>query len=124
GLGAVAFRVNGQGELIAFAGSGAGQISIDGRLTVFADGLDLDVAWAPVSEVRRVPNGALLQVRVRSEGRIRIPVPGLPRDLTLVAEGAHPGSRGEEIPCSNEGGILAFTAVTAHSGRWLYALKA
>ncbi len=124
GVGAMAFRLNALGDLIAFAGNGADRIAIDGRLTVFAEGENLDVAWAPVSEACRLPNGALLQIRVQGEGGIRIPVPGLPHDLTLVAEGAHPGSRGEEIPCSNAGGILAFAATNALSGRWLYALKA
>jgi hypothetical protein len=124
GLGAMAFRVNAQGDLIAFAGSGAGWIGIDDRRTVFAEGLDLDVAWAPVSDACRIPAGALLQIRVRGEGAIRIPVPDLPGTLILVAEGPHPGSRGEQIVCSSEEGILAFTATPAVSGRRLYALKA
>jgi hypothetical protein len=124
GQGAMAFRLNAHGELLAFAGSGASQITVDGRRTVFADVSDVEVAWAPVSEARRVPDGALLQIRVRGEGRVRIPVPDLPCALTLVAEASHPGSRGEQITCSSDSGILAFTVSPSLSGRWLYALKA
>lgn len=122
GLGAAAFRVNARGDLVAFAGNGATEIRIDGRRTVFAEGLDLDVAWAPVGEACRVPVGALLRVRVRGEGRIRIPVPDLPASLVLLAEGPKPGSRGERIPCSISGSILEFTTTVALSGRWLYVV--
>ena len=124
GLGAMAFRVDAQGNLIAFAGSGSTQITVDDRQVVFAEGRDIDVAWAPVGDARRVPGGAVLQVRVRGEGHVRIPLSGLPAALVLVAEGPQPGSRGETVPCTCSGDVLAFSAVPALSGRWLYALPA
>ncbi len=123
GLGAMTFRLNDHDELIAFAGSGSTSITVDGQQAVFAKGLDVDAAWAPVSDARRVPGGAVLQIRIRGEGRIHIPIPDLPESLALVAEGAKPGSRGESVPCSIDGGVLTFDVTAALSGRWLYALN-
>jgi hypothetical protein len=123
GLGAVAFRLDERGDLVAFSGSGATCITIDGRRTVFAEGLDIEIAWAPVSASRRTDDGALLQIRARGEGPVRIPIPDLSGDLGLVAEGAKPGSRGEPIPCSTTGSVLEFTTTAALAGRWLYLVR-
>lgn len=122
GTGAAAFRVDAGGALRAFAGNGSDRIAIDGREIIFAECNDLEVAWAPVAEVRRVPGGPVLQIRVAGEGRVRIPVAGYPGGLTLVAEGAQPGSRGESIACSHDGDTLTVPITAALSGRWLYVL--
>jgi hypothetical protein len=122
GVGAVAFRVNAEGDLIAFAGGGCKGITIDGKTTVFADQEIPQLAWAPLPEVRRVENGAVVQVRVHGTGTIRIPARTLPENLELVAEGPTPGSRGEGVPSQREGDALVFRAEGAASGRWLYGV--
>lgn len=122
GVQAVAFRVNEQGELIAFAGAASQQITVDGKTTVFADQPLPQMAWAPIPEARRVPNGAVWQVRVHGTGTVRLPAASLPENLELVAEGPTPGSRGEVIPCQRRGDTLVFRAEGAASGCWLYGV--
>ena len=67
------FKVNGRGQLVAFAGGGAREITVDGNRTVFADAPVAEIGWAPVAEARRVPGGAVLQMMVRGAGTVRIP---------------------------------------------------
>lgn len=122
GEGAVTFRVNAGGALIAFAGRGAQRITVDGRTTVFADAGIREVAWAPLAATRRVRGGAALQIMARGKGTVRIPVPKLPDDLQLFVEGPMPGRRGEPVPSRRAGGFLVFTVGAAQSDRWLYAV--
>jgi len=119
---AVAFRVDGKENLIAFAGRKCHEITVDGRKTVFADADVDEIGWAPVAAARRVAGGAVIQIQVAGTGRVLIPVAGLPASLTLFAEGPKPGSRGERIPCSREGGVLVFQATNELRGRWLYGV--
>jgi hypothetical protein len=122
GARALAFRVNQRGELIAFAGSQARRIMIDGHQTVFADRELPEVAWAPVPRSRQVPGSAVLQIMSRGEGTLRIPASTLPARLELVAEGPAPGSRGAVVPSRREDGSLVFTVTREVTGRWLYAV--
>ena len=55
GTGAVAFRVDSQSNLIAFAGSNCREITVDGRTTTFGEKPLSLVAFAPIGESRRVP---------------------------------------------------------------------
>jgi hypothetical protein len=119
---AMAFRVDAQGELIAFAGSGATRVTIDGRETVLADQPFGQAAWAPVPETRRVEGGAVLQVMAYGTGVLRVPAATLPENLDLVAEGSKPGSRGAPIPSRRENGALVFTVTPDIAGRWIYAV--
>ena len=120
---AVAFRVDRGGSLIAFAGRKCHEITIDGHRTVFA-GADVDeIGWAPVASARRVAGGAVIQIQVAGTGTVRIPAAGLPRSLTLFAEGPKPGSRGEPIACTREGDALVFQATKYLRGRWLYGVQ-
>lgn len=121
---AVAFRVNAQGQLVAFAGHRTREITVDGRRTVFADQPMELIAWAPVSARRRVPGGAVLQVIAEGEGTVRIPLVGVSTPVELVAEGSTPGSRGAEIPCRVENDRLVFTASKEIQGRPLYVAPA
>jgi len=121
---AVAFRVNRQGEPVAFAGHRAREITIDGRRTVFADRPVEQIAWAPVAEQRRVPGGAVLQIIGSGEGTVRIPLNGLAGPIELVAEGPTPGSRGARVPSRLERGCLVFALSKEIQGRCLYGVPA
>lgn len=121
---AMAFRVDAEGNLIAFTGSAADRITVDGKTTVFADARLPGIAWAPVGEERRVDGGAVMQVLVYGGGAVRIPAVGLPEKIALIAEGVKPGSRGEEVPAEISEGSLAFTLPGHLSGRWLYVVPA
>jgi hypothetical protein len=120
---AVAFRVDGEGNLIAFAGRKCHEITVDGRKTVFADADVDEIGWAPVAIARRVADGAVIQIQVSGTGKVRVPAAGLPASLTLYAEGPKPGSRGERIACTREGDALIFQATKELRGRWLYGVQ-
>ncbi|MCE5218550.1 hypothetical protein LLH03_16125, partial [bacterium] len=124
GVAPLAFRVDDQGRLLAFAGSWADRVTIDGHETVFADKSLSLISWAPVPESRRVPGGAILQARIQGEGVVRIPAVGLPEKVAMFAEGATPGSRGEAIPCRLENGALVFATTATTTHRWLYVVAA
>ena len=119
----VTFRVDSDGNLLAFAGSHCKKITVDGRETVFADSDIEEVGWAPIPDSRRVAGGAVLQIMVIGTGTLRIPVSNLASNAKLFAEGVQPGSRGEEIPCNIEKGVLVFTATAKTAGRWLYVTE-
>ena len=117
---AVAFRVDDQGNLIAFAGRKCHEITVDGHKTAFADAEMDEIGWAPVALERRIEGGALLQLQVSGEGTVRIPAAGLPTELRLFVEGPKPGSRGALIPSQREGDSLVFKATKELRGRWIY----
>lgn len=120
GTGALAFRVDTNGALLAFAGNHTREITIDGRHTVFADRKMEQIGWAPVREERRIPNGAIEQIWVRGAGHVQIPANNLPSEVALVAEGPRPGSRGAAVPSQLRNGNLEFTVTPQISGRWIY----
>lgn len=124
GSGALSFRVNARGDLVAFAGGRTKQITIDGRTTVFADNEISEVAWAPVAPERRLLGGAVLQLRAAPAAVLRIPDTGLPATLEVVAEGPKPGSRGAVIPSRRENGALVVSLPQQAAGKWLYAVPA
>ena len=119
---AMSFRVDEDGRLVAFAGSGARRITIDGRTTVFANGEFADVAWAPVSEARRVKRGALMQIVARGLGTLRIPAAGLPDAVAVFAEGAMPGSRGARAEARRTKGSLIVTLTKELPGPSFYVV--
>lgn len=121
GTWAMAFKMVG-GEMAAFAGSGCKGITVDGKEYKFSDDVIWGLYFAPVAEERRVPGGAVMQILVRSKGKIRIPAAGLAKDVKLVAEGSIPGSRGETLACEVKDGWLAFEVGDAQVGRWLYVV--
>jgi hypothetical protein len=115
--------VDGQGNLIAFAGRACREINVDGRSTVFADREMQEIGWAPVGKERQVPGGALLQIQVSGRGAVRIPAAALPPGITLYVEGAKPGSRGAQVPSRREKDSLLFEATEQLRGRWIYGVK-
>jgi hypothetical protein len=122
GDGAVAFRVDDQGRLVAFSGANCDRITVNGRTTVFADRPMPLVCWGPVEASRRVEGGALLQLRAHGPGGLRILASGLPTEIQVFAEGGRPGSRGRLIASRREGDVLIVTVDAAGVHRWLYAI--
>lgn len=120
---AVAFRVDAQQRLVAFAGRNAHQIALNGRTTVFADRDVEEVAWAPVLAARRVPNGAVVQILARGNAELRIPAPGLTSAAIVYAEGSAPGTQGAKVPSRVEAGTLLLQLTPALSGRPLYVVE-
>lgn len=118
---ALTFRPGENGAPIAFCGISTSQITIDGRTTVFAKQPMPLIAYAPVEPARRVPNGAVVQIMVHGSGEVSVPVPGVPADAELVAQGPTPGSRGNLIPSRIENEILVFTT-GPNTGAWLYVV--
>lgn len=122
GTQAMAFRMNASGELIAFAGGRATEITVDGRPFVFADRPFGQVAWGPVEENRRVEGGAVLQFLVRGQGTLRIPLVGVPHEVEAVLQGRTPGSRGEVLSHRIEDNALVIEMPAGASGRWGYVV--
>ncbi|MCL5270741.1 MAG: hypothetical protein M1457_09395, partial [bacterium] len=106
GESAMAFRLDGQGNLEAFSGSACKSVRIDGREWVFADQPLQSVAWAPVAEKRRVEGGAIFEIMGSGQGALRVPAAGLPGSVEVVSTGRVPGSRGEVVPHRVENGCL------------------
>ncbi|MDX9974329.1 MAG: hypothetical protein RBU21_15195 [FCB group bacterium] len=121
---AVAFRVDANNNVIAFAGNNADRIVVNGQTTVFADQKVGGVAWAPVEQSRRVEGGAIMQAICYGEATLHIPAVNLPETVEIFAEGRMPGSKGEAIPVTVENGFLVFTVPGHLSGRWLYVVPA
>ncbi|MCC6152778.1 MAG: hypothetical protein IT367_03420, partial [Candidatus Hydrogenedentes bacterium] len=122
GVGAMAFRMDGEKRLIAFAGNQCAQITVDGNLTAFASQPVGAICWAPVSVERRVEKGAVLIALVAGVADVKIPAPELSGNVKLYTQGATPGSFGAEIPCKVESGTLVFAVTPDVAHRWLYAV--
>ncbi len=121
GVKSLAFRLDPRGNLIAFQGHHSNQITVDGKTTRFSDSGRGTVCWGPVAPERRVPGGAILQIRADGNGPVRIPAPEAPATTQLFAEGPTPGSRGIAIPCKVENGAIVFEPPREAWGRWIYA---
>lgn len=106
----VAFRVDGTGSLIAFAGHNCQKIALDGREVVFASKPVSLAAWAPVLPERRVPGGALMEVWVHGEADMSLPLPVRVENGELYFQGARIDAFGERVACACSGGVLQFKA--------------
>ncbi|MBN1343668.1 MAG: hypothetical protein JXQ73_13350 [Phycisphaerae bacterium] len=124
GTGAVAYRLDQQGNLIALAGSGCRQITLDGRTTVFSENPLALLAFGPLVAERRLPDGAVCEVCVHGTGTVRIPAVGLPDKVRVFAAGPILGSRGPEVPYQRDGQTLALKITPSESGRWLWVAPA
>jgi hypothetical protein len=120
GTGAVAFRLDSQGSLLAFAGNNCREITIDGRTTVLSEKPMPLIAFSPVSEARRVPGGAIYSARFKGDGAVRIPTEGLPAKVKVFAEGSTPGSQGGEVACHRELQTLGVDLTPAAADRHLW----
>lgn len=124
GTGAVAFRLDKRGNLIAFAGRGCRQITIDGRTTVLCEKPVAAVAFYPIGQTRRVPGGAVYGAEIADDETVRIPAASLPSKVKVFAAGATPGSKGAEIPFRREATSLVIDKTAGASGRQLWIVPA
>ena len=97
----MAFRVDEQGGLIAFAGSVSTRITVDGRATIFADAPFGQVASAARTPARRVAGGAWCKSSRTARACCR-PRGALPESVEVVAEGPAPGTWGAIVPSRRE----------------------
>lgn len=126
--GAVSFRVNKQGELIAFCGADCTEIKVDDNHIRFAEQIGnhpiVLVVWAPIAPERRVPGGAVMELQVHGSARLTLPEQLFPEEFRLFLEGATPGSRGREVPFRREGGKVEIDVLPELSGRWIFVVPA
>ncbi len=122
GTHAVIFRVDAQGNLVAFSGVKASAIAVDGRKFIFADHPLDAIAWAPVEPQRRVDPEVRVQIKVSGEGTVHIPASGLPQDLRLFSEGETPGTQGTPVESINADGVITFMITNQISDRWIYGI--
>ena len=122
GTDAMAFRVDDQGALVAFAGYGCRQICVDGKTTVFAEQPLPLVSFAPVAEARRLPGGAVGQIVIRGTGTIRLPEGVVPPEAKLVVEGPLLGSRGGELAYQRDGQSVTLTIGSGEQGRRIWVV--
>ncbi|MBE7501750.1 MAG: hypothetical protein HS113_15890 [Verrucomicrobiales bacterium] len=120
----VAFREDDRYRLAAFAGYEAQQLRLDGREHVFADRPMPMLGWAPVRADRRVVGGAMLEVWVQGEGRLRLPLSEGVVAPRLFAASQRPGTLGAAVPARVEGGILEFEAGPGKAQGKLFLLPA
>jgi hypothetical protein len=106
----VAFRHDGAGLLVAFAGHNCQKIAVDGREYVFASKPVALAAWAPVLPERRVPGGASMEVWVHGEADMTLPLPSGVTAGELYFQGARIDAFGERVACECSGGVLQFKA--------------
>lgn len=122
GTGALAFRVDKNGDLIAFAGQDSAAITVDGRTFDFAHRPVGQIGWAPVPESRQVENGAKLIVFCDTVGNIRIPAGPYPDTMVFYAEGDLPGQKGEPVSCKREAGCLVIEITKTVVSRWIFGV--
>jgi hypothetical protein len=120
GTGAVAFRLDAQGNLLAFAGYNCREITIDGRMTVLSEKPTSLISFSPVGENRRVPGGAIYNARIQGAGAVRIPAQALPAGVKVFAEGPSPGSKGAEVACRRESQTLTVDMTPVASDHQLW----
>ncbi len=120
GIGAVAFRLNEKGDLIAFAGQGCLSITIDGRTSNFAENPVGQIGWAPVPESRQIENGAKLIFFSNAKGNFRIPA--LYKDIALYAEGNLLGQKGQPVSFKRDGDDLIIGITDTSASRWVYGV--
>ena len=116
----MAFRLDGTGSLVAFAGHNCQKVVIDGREFAFASRPVSLAAWAPVPPQRQVPGGAVMEVWVHGEAAMTVPLPAGVKDGELYFEGGRLGSFGAKVAFDCSGGVLRFNALNAWPQKHLF----
>ena len=96
--------------LAAFAGSQCREIQWDGQTHSFAEVPMPFIAWAPVAAARRMPRGAILEIWVHGNGRVRIPLVEKPRVPELALKGSRPGTAAANVAFEIREDALEFNA--------------
>lgn len=120
GVNAMTFRCDDDGRLAAFAGMNTRAITVDGLTTEFANRPMRLVAWAPLREDRKVPQGATRILYYIGAGELRLPLDPSVVSAEVYAEGRTPGSRGDQLQAQVEDGSLIIKADAPHQHRWIY----
>jgi len=124
GMGAVAFRMDEDGDLMAFAGYGSASITVDGRKFDFADRPVGQIGWAPVPGGRQVESGAKLIVFCDTVTNLRIPAGTYPDAMIFYAEGGILGQKGEPVSCKREADHLVIEITEAAASRRIFGVPA
>lgn len=119
---AVAFRMDSQARLAAFAGFETQGLRVDDREYRAADRPLAQLAWAPLHPSRRTAAGAVLEVWVRGTARVRIPLVEAVPNPRLHLAGPVPGSLGAAVRAVIAGGHLEFDAHPGGAQGLLYLL--
>ncbi len=114
------FRVDDKGNLLGFAGHGMDRITVDGKTTVFADGVVPYLMFAPVPKQRQVENGAIFEISVHGSGAVRIPwtLPEAPGKIYV--QGPTLGSKGAEVAFEKDGDFIVLKNVEHFPGATLW----
>ena len=120
----VAFRLDDRQRLAAFGGYDCASIRIDNQEHVFADRAVAHIAWAPLPKVRRVPGGAIMEIWISGEAKLRIPVANDFRSARVFLQGPRLGSVGAEVPATLRNGLLEFQSQGGRGHMHLYVLPA
>ena len=122
-MGAVAFRMDEDNNLVAFAGYGSSGITVDGQRFDFADRPVGQIGWAPVPKNRQVDNGARLIVFCDTVASLRIPAKAYPDEINFYAEGAVLGQKGKPVASSRDGDYLAIEITEASASRTIFGVS-
>ena len=123
GTGAVSFRINESGNLIAFAGHDSTKITIDGHEFVFSDKPVGTIGWAPIGKNRQVDNGAILIIFCDTAGFIRIPAKSFPENISFYAEGDSPGQKGERVFSKRENNYIELKISETNVEKWIFGVE-
>lgn len=107
GTGIVGFRVGQSGGLVAFYGTGANRIGLDGREYVLSESPFERIAFSPVAPERRVAGGAVLEIWTTGTGTLRLPLEESLDGARLYRRRGM-ASCGEEVPSKIADGVLEF----------------
>ena len=116
----VAFRLDDEGDLLAYHGRDCKEITIDGKTTSFADQNVDQIAWAPVVDKRQIPGKAFFQIYLEGKGEVHIPLKTDRRKIKMFDESQIQGSAGNELSFNYKKGIITVKLNNNNTGRWLY----
>ena len=122
GRGAMAFRLNDAGNLIAFAGHDCSSITVNGKRFEFADRKVAQIGWAPVSKARQLEHGARLIVWCDTAAMLQIPTDDPTTAMKFFAEAGKPGSLGSVVTSKLEHGHWPLEITPESAGRWIYGI--
>ena len=116
----VAFRLDEEGDLLAFHGRDCREVTLDGKTFEFADSKVEQIAWTPVAAQRQIPGKAFFQIYLEGEGKVSIPLKTNRSNLKMFEESDIQGLAGNEIPFSYKKGKVILKLDDSNTGKWLY----